>query len=1165
MCEVCAAVGYDIHAEGFQANSTTAGDQTSPNIARLPNGTFIVLYRSNDTAGNGTDIRARIFFADGTPTGTDFLVNQTTAGDQTGPAAFFNSDGTLSLLWQTPDPAVSGNTQLMVRSFDLAGNALGAERQVSQTGSDGAYSFTQRSNGNIFITYENNGDVYGRVLNASWTALAGEVQLNTTTTGNQTQSRLLTLSNGNILVSFQSADNGDGSGTVIRNRVFSPTDNTWAPVTINGNANDFIVNTTGAGDQTNERTIRLSDNRVLEVWQSTDPGDGSGGTIRARIIGATGDLSGASADFIVNTTTAGNQQRPAILGFDDGRRLIYWHSFETGTDTIRGRFVHANGTLDASDFVIANLTDTTLASFSLSLLANQQVVYTYQGVSSGDGAGAGVQSGIGSVGSLTQGGPFPNTGTSQFDIPLPSKDWDQAAAQISRGNAPWNDQLGTSHSLSYAYRATSAGVSYSNGASGFNQFNAAQIATAEAAIQLWEDIANINLTRVQDVGSEYSNNAQFLLWNYDSASAGSQAASASGFGNGFVSGGSSSHSVYLNDDRAHVTAPTFTNDGFRLFIHEIGHALGLSHPGNYNIQPGGANIAYDGNAIYRQDSDQYTVMSYFDESITHANFVDTFAMTPLLHDIAAMQRLYGANTTTRAGDTTYGFNATAGRASFSISSASQHAVFAVWDGGGTDTLDFSGYDARQYITLVAEQFSSVGGLEFNVAIARGSVIENAIGGSSSDVLVGNAVSNTLAGGAGSDTFEGGAGADKLTGGVGGDRFVFTATALADAQAGAPLIDWITDFNRGNGGTFNAGEGDRIDVTPLVSAAFLGGQQVGSLVRVLSDGTNARLQIDPDGTANGPGWVSLVRVDGLQAGNQLGVFVNGTASAQFITVLGSEIINNQDGSRVDHRVDALNQQPYTDYYLYYDALGRLTAQTTNNDDGSHLSFAWDVQNQQDWADYYLNYDAQNRVVSQVTHNDDGSRIVFQWDIAGQQDWADYRVTYDGQDRPITQVTHNDDGSQIVFKWDVANQADWSDYRVTYDSQDRPITQVTNNDNGSQIVIKWDVANQFNWSDYYVTSDSLGRALNQVTNNDDGTHLTYGWDVTNQDTWSEYVVTTDSQNRTTEQTTRYDDGTYTIAKWDVQNQFNWREMTDYYDAQGQHVQQRGIYDDGSTWMT
>jgi YD repeat-containing protein len=290
-----------------------------------------------------------------------------------------------------------------------------------------------------------------------------------------------------------------------------------------------------------------------------------------------------------------------------------------------------------------------------------------------------------------------------------------------------------------------------------------------------------------------------------------------------------------------------------------------------------------------------------------------------------------------------------------------------------------------------------------------------------------------------------------------------------------------------------------------------------------------------------------------------------SNAVQVTVSDQETIHNSDGSTTVHRVDALNQQPYRDYFINYDALGRATSQTTNNDDGSRIVYAWDVQNQADWADYNLSYDAQNRITGQVTHNDNQSYIVFKWDVASQADWSDYRVTYDSLNRPLSQVTNNDNGSRIVFQWDVANQAEWTDYRVTYDSQNRPISQVTNNDNGSRIVFQWDVANQFNWSDYRVTTDAQGRAVSQVTNNDNGTHLTYGWDVQNQASWSDYVVTTDSQNRATTQTTHYDNGNYAVAKWDVLNQFNWASMTDTYNAQGQHLSQQGVYDNGTTWMT
>ena len=84
-------------------------------------------------------------------------------------------------------------------------------------------------------------------------------------------------------------------------------------------------------------------------------------------------------------------------------------------------------------------------------------------------------------------------------------------------------------------------------------------------------------------------------------------------------------------------------------------------------------------------------------------------------------------------------------------------IFAVWDAGGNDTFDFSGYTANQRINLNEKSFSDVGGLKGNVSIAAGVTIENAIGGSGNDVIVGNAANNVLKGGAGNDVLFGGGG------------------------------------------------------------------------------------------------------------------------------------------------------------------------------------------------------------------------------------------------------------------------------------------------------------------------------------------------------------------------------------------------------------------------
>ena len=102
-------------------------------------------------------------------------------------------------------------------------------------------------------------------------------------------------------------------------------------------------------------------------------------------------------------------------------------------------------------------------------------------------------------------------------------------------------------------------------------------------------------------------------------------------------------------------------------LHEVGHALGLSHPGDYDFDPDNPDDAptYEEDAEYLEDSNQYTVMSYFAAEYTGALHETVqgivYAQTPLLHDIYAIQQIYGTNLTTRAGDTVYGYNSTADR------------------------------------------------------------------------------------------------------------------------------------------------------------------------------------------------------------------------------------------------------------------------------------------------------------------------------------------------------------------------------------------------------------------------------------------------------------------------------------------------------------------------
>ena len=332
-----------------------------------------------------------------------------------------------------------------------------------------------------------------------------------------------------------------------------------------------------------------------------------------------------------------------------------------------------------------------------------------------------------------------------------SFDLDMIAGVIDTHQS-WNTIRGTGVTVTYGFRDT-----YSGTLANFGHVGAAQQAAAQLALQFYSEVTGVTFQQVSPGG--YTDNATILIGDY----AANDGAGAFAYYPGTTDPTDPAGDVWLNTSVSTTSLPFGSYSMFAI-MHELGHALGLSHPGLYNAALG-VSITYAADAQFVQDSNQYSIMSYFGASATGGS-QGGYSDSPMLADILALQQIYGANTTTRTGDTVYGFGSNAGALyDFAINT---NPAITIWDAGGVDTLNASGFAQSQIITLVAGTFSSIGGLVSNVSIAVGATIDNAVGGSGNDSITGNLADNVLSGGAGTDTISGGAGNDTLDGGAGND-------------------------------------------------------------------------------------------------------------------------------------------------------------------------------------------------------------------------------------------------------------------------------------------------------------------------------------------------------------------------------------------------------------
>jgi serralysin len=550
------------------------------------------------------------------------------------------------------------------------------------------------------------------------------------------------------------------------------------------------------------------------------------------------------------------------------------------------------------------------------------------------------------------------------------------------------------------------------------------------------------------------------------------------------------------------------------YIHEIGHALGLGHGGNYN-----GSADFGSQAHYANDSWQMSIMSYFGQwENPNVDASSNYLATTQMADILAIQNLYGTPDNVNTGDTVYGDDTNLTLLGMDLN---RDWAVTIFDSSGTDLIDLGSRSYDQRVSLVAETWSDLNGETANFAIARGAEIENATTGSGDDEVVGNDAANMILTGSGADTLIGGAGNDTLDGGDGTDVAIFEGNPDAyDVTFGGGLIVTDTDPSSASG----QGADVLIDIESLIFTD-------GYIGEIDADGTTTTVRFYADGSALTSSLVRLDTSDSYDWTTVTRSFAAGLWDSQINTYDDGRVleIDYEEGLRTSATMtDLADIFIWTSYTDDYNTEGTRLTNSITYDNGMDVltrytdgvrsgTLTTDGADTQVWTTIDRSFDAAGTLTLQVNQFDDGSTQEIAYtdgqrsaitvvDGGDSTTWTNYTDSFDATGARIAREMTYDDGRHVEITYDegqvtthvLSDQSDefaWASVTRVWDEDGMLDGQLNVFDDGRVQEIAFvdglrsssamtDTADAYAWQSSYETYDDTGSLVERVTIWDNG---------------------------------------------------------------------------------
>lgn len=359
-------------------NTTTAQDQSSPDVAMDDAGNHVVVWHSGPYVGN-TEIFARRFDASGAPLGSEFQVNTFTSTAQNNPRVGMDADGDFVVVWMSRSQFPPAIFSIIGRRYDKTGAPVGGEFHISTGLTTISPDVAMGANGDFLVSWTGRpegtfgtSDLYARLYDSTGAprtssfvvgSLGPFESVNPGVTATPDGGWIVawthfTSGNSDVLARRFDADgNPVGSEVVVQGPLSAPRqdpsvaaggdrivlcwmDNTgsrsvharlfdggFSPLT-----GDLSISTrTGVRVQEPACAMDGAGSFVISWTESDDTlpsSDGSDGTVLARAFDPDGNPVGA--ERVVNTTVFESQTDSRLAMSPNGRLAVVWRGPDVG-------------------------------------------------------------------------------------------------------------------------------------------------------------------------------------------------------------------------------------------------------------------------------------------------------------------------------------------------------------------------------------------------------------------------------------------------------------------------------------------------------------------------------------------------------------------------------------------------------------------------------------------------------------------------------------------------------------------------------------------------------------------------------------------------------------------------------------------------------------------